>query len=112
MEKGKGIDIELTEEDLRMELQRLRREIKETSERRIEVEFATAVARAANVALDTELAAKMTKKAVINEEIIVVRKKRDAFKDATMTLRKPHGKYSFFSQEATSNGPEDTHIRY
>uniref|UniRef100_M1DD01 Uncharacterized protein n=1 Tax=Solanum tuberosum TaxID=4113 RepID=M1DD01_SOLTU len=61
MEKGKGIDIQLTEKELRMELQRLRHEIQETKEKRMEVEFATAVARAANAALDAELAAKMTK---------------------------------------------------
>uniref|UniRef100_M1DGG4 Uncharacterized protein n=1 Tax=Solanum tuberosum TaxID=4113 RepID=M1DGG4_SOLTU len=47
----------------------------------MEVEFATAVAaRAANAALDAELAAKMTKYDVINEETAAVRKKRDAFR--------------------------------
>ena len=68
MEKGKGIDIELTEEDLRMELQRLRQEIQETRERRIEVVIATAVARTANAALDEELATKMTRHTIVNEE--------------------------------------------
>uniref|UniRef100_M1D8Z9 Uncharacterized protein n=1 Tax=Solanum tuberosum TaxID=4113 RepID=M1D8Z9_SOLTU len=106
MKKSKSIDVELTEEDLRMELQRLRQEIQETRERRIEVEFATAVARATNAALDAKLAAKMTKYVVIDEETVVVRKKRDAFKDITMTLQKPRGKHSFFSQEATNSDPK------
>uniref|UniRef100_M1D8H1 Uncharacterized protein n=1 Tax=Solanum tuberosum TaxID=4113 RepID=M1D8H1_SOLTU len=108
MEKSKCIDIELTEEDLRMKLQWLRREIQETRERRIEVEFATAVARAANAALDAELAAKMTKCVVIDEETVVVRKKRDALKYIIVILQKPRRKHSFFSQEANISGPEDT----
>ena len=108
MEKGKGIDIELTEEDLRMKLQRLRQEIQETRERRMKVEFATAVARVANAALDAELAAKMTKCVVIDEETAAVRKKRDALKDITVMLQKPLGKHSFFNQEANISGPEDT----
>uniref|UniRef100_M1DZH9 Uncharacterized protein n=1 Tax=Solanum tuberosum TaxID=4113 RepID=M1DZH9_SOLTU len=107
MGKGKSIDIELTEEDLRMKLQRLRQEIQETRERRMEVEFATTVARATNAALDAELAAKMTKCVVIDEETAAVRKKRDAFK-ITMMLQKSCGKYSFFSQKATNSGPECT----
>uniref|UniRef100_M1DGD2 Uncharacterized protein n=1 Tax=Solanum tuberosum TaxID=4113 RepID=M1DGD2_SOLTU len=109
MEKGKGIDIELTEEDLRMELQRLRREIQETREKRIEMEFDTAVARVANAALDAELAAKMTKCDVISKKTVVMRKEHDIFKnDITMRLQKIRGKCSFFNQEANS-GPEDTH---
>uniref|UniRef100_M1DG04 Uncharacterized protein n=1 Tax=Solanum tuberosum TaxID=4113 RepID=M1DG04_SOLTU len=109
MEKGKGIDIELTEEDLRMELQRLRREIQETREKRIKVEFATAVARAANAALDAELEAKMTKCDVINKKTVAVRKEHDVFKNnITMRLQKIRGKCSFFNQEANS-GFEDTH---
>uniref|UniRef100_M1B3G1 Uncharacterized protein n=1 Tax=Solanum tuberosum TaxID=4113 RepID=M1B3G1_SOLTU len=106
MEKGKSIDIELTEEDLRMKLQRLRQEIQETRERRIEVELATAVARTANAALDMELAAKMTKCVVIDEETATVRKKRDALKEITVMLQKPCGKHSFFSQEATNSEPK------
>uniref|UniRef100_M1DRD5 Uncharacterized protein n=1 Tax=Solanum tuberosum TaxID=4113 RepID=M1DRD5_SOLTU len=108
MEKKKGIDIEINEKDLRMKLQRLRQEIQETRKRRIEVEFATAIARTTNAALDAELAAKMTKCVVIDEETIVVRKKRDALKDMTMMLQKPRRKHSFFSQEANISGLEDT----
>uniref|UniRef100_M1DE18 Uncharacterized protein n=1 Tax=Solanum tuberosum TaxID=4113 RepID=M1DE18_SOLTU len=109
MEKGKCIDIELIEGDLRMELQRLRQEIQETRERRMEEEFATAVARAANAVLDAKLAAKMTKCDVISRKTVAVRKKHDVFKnDITMKLQKIRGKCSFFNQEA-NNGPEDTH---
>uniref|UniRef100_M1A1M5 Uncharacterized protein n=1 Tax=Solanum tuberosum TaxID=4113 RepID=M1A1M5_SOLTU len=107
MGKGKGIDIKLTEEDLKMKLQRLRQEIKETRKRRIEVEFATAIARTANAALDAELAAKMTKCAAINEETVVVRKRRDALKDMTVMLQKPPRKHSFFNQETNISGFED-----
>jgi len=91
-----------------MKLQQLRQEIQETRKRRIEVEFATAIARTANEALDAELAAKMTKCAVIDEETVAVRKKRDALKNITMMLQKPLGKHSFFNQEANISGPEDT----
>uniref|UniRef100_M1D3W4 Uncharacterized protein n=1 Tax=Solanum tuberosum TaxID=4113 RepID=M1D3W4_SOLTU len=109
MEKGKGIDIELTEKDLRMKLQRLRQEIQETRERRIAVVFATAIAREANAALDADLAAKMTKCDVMNKEIADVRKERDVFnKDIAMMLRKPLGKHSFFNQEANISGSEGT----
>uniref|UniRef100_M1DES5 Uncharacterized protein n=1 Tax=Solanum tuberosum TaxID=4113 RepID=M1DES5_SOLTU len=108
MEKSKGIDIELTEEDLRMELQRLRQVIQETREKRMEVEFATAVARVANAALDAELAAKMTKCDVISKKTVAVRKERDVFNnDITKRLKKIRGKCSFFNQEANS-GPKDT----
>ncbi|KAK4738521.1 hypothetical protein R3W88_002218 [Solanum pinnatisectum] len=109
MEKGKSVDIELTEEDLRMKLQRLKQEVRKTRERRIEVEIATAVAQAANAALDAELAAKMARYAIINEETATMRKKHDVFnKDITRRLQKIHEKCSFFNPEANS-GPEDTH---
>uniref|UniRef100_M1DSF7 Uncharacterized protein n=1 Tax=Solanum tuberosum TaxID=4113 RepID=M1DSF7_SOLTU len=109
MGKGKGIDVELTEQDLRMKLQRFRQEIQETRERRIEVEFATAIARAANAALDAELAAKMTKCDVISKKTVAVQKEHDVFKhDITRRLQQIRGKCSFFNQEANS-GPQDTH---
>uniref|UniRef100_M1D9J8 Uncharacterized protein n=1 Tax=Solanum tuberosum TaxID=4113 RepID=M1D9J8_SOLTU len=109
MEKGKSIDVELTEEDLRMELQRLRQEIQETREKRIEVEIATAVARAANTALDEDLATKMARYAIMNKETVAMRKEHDVFNnDITMRLQKIREKCSFFNQEA-NNGPEDTH---
>uniref|UniRef100_M1DIM3 Uncharacterized protein n=1 Tax=Solanum tuberosum TaxID=4113 RepID=M1DIM3_SOLTU len=108
MKKGKGIDVELTEEDLRMELQRARHEIQETREKRMELEFSTAVVRAANAALDAELAAKMTKCDDISKKTVIVWKERDVFNnDITMRLQKIRGKCSFFNQEANS-GPKDT----
>ncbi|KAK4732100.1 hypothetical protein R3W88_025088 [Solanum pinnatisectum] len=79
MEKGKNINIELTEEDLRIKLQRLKQEVQKIRERRIEVEIATAVVQAANAALDAELAAKMARYAIINEETATMRKKHDVF---------------------------------
>uniref|UniRef100_M1CTQ8 Uncharacterized protein n=1 Tax=Solanum tuberosum TaxID=4113 RepID=M1CTQ8_SOLTU len=109
MEKGKSIDIELTYEDLRMNLQRLRQEIQETRERRIEVEISTTVIQAANAAPDEDLAVKMARHAIVNEEIVVAQKENDVFNnDITMMLWKLHGKYSFFNQEAIVNGPEGT----
>uniref|UniRef100_M1DM79 Uncharacterized protein n=1 Tax=Solanum tuberosum TaxID=4113 RepID=M1DM79_SOLTU len=53
-------------------------------------------------------AAKMTKCAVIDEETVAVRKKRDALKDMTVMLQKPLKKHSLFSQEANISGLEDT----
>ncbi|KAK4731886.1 hypothetical protein R3W88_024874 [Solanum pinnatisectum] len=109
MVKGKSIGIELTEEDLRMKLQWLRQEIQETRERRVEVEIATTVAQAANAALEAELAAKMARYAIMNEETTTMRKEHKVFnKDITKRLQKIHEKCSFFNPEANS-GLEDTH---
>ncbi|KAK4715537.1 hypothetical protein R3W88_013875 [Solanum pinnatisectum] len=109
MEKGKNIEMELTEEDLRRKLHRLKQEIQEARERRIEVEIATAIARVANTALDEELAAKMARYATLNKETVAMRKEHDVFnKDITRRLQKIHEKCSFFNQEANS-GPEDTY---
>ncbi|KAK4733993.1 hypothetical protein R3W88_008254 [Solanum pinnatisectum] len=108
MEKGKNIKMELTEEDLRMKLNRLKQEIQETRERRIAVEIATAVAQVANATLDEELAAKMARYAIMDEETAVMQKEHDVFnKDITKRLQKIHEKCSFFNQEANS-GPKDT----
>ncbi|KAK4718444.1 hypothetical protein R3W88_016782 [Solanum pinnatisectum] len=109
MEKGKNIEMELTEEDLRMKLNRLKQEIQETRERRIAVEIATAIARVANVALDEELAAKMARHAIVDEDTVARWKEHNVFNnDITMRLQKIHEKCFFFNQEANS-GPENTH---
>uniref|UniRef100_M1DKK6 Uncharacterized protein n=1 Tax=Solanum tuberosum TaxID=4113 RepID=M1DKK6_SOLTU len=109
MKKGKDVEIELTGKDLRMKLQRFKQENQKTKERRIEVELATAVAQAKSVALDEELAAKMVRYTIINEETTSMRKKDDAFnKDITMRLQKLCEKYSFFNQEANVSCPEGT----
>ncbi|KAK6777924.1 hypothetical protein RDI58_024642 [Solanum bulbocastanum] len=81
MEKGKSTDINLTEEDLRMRFQWLRQEIQEIRERRIEVEIATVVARAASTALDEELAVKMARHAIVKEETAAMRKGDNVFKN-------------------------------
>uniref|UniRef100_M1DR84 Uncharacterized protein n=1 Tax=Solanum tuberosum TaxID=4113 RepID=M1DR84_SOLTU len=76
--------------------------------RRIEVELATAAAQAKSAALDAELAAKVARYAIMNEETITMRKEHDVFNnDITMRLQKIHEKCSFFNQEASS-GPEGT----
>ncbi|KAK4729582.1 hypothetical protein R3W88_022570 [Solanum pinnatisectum] len=111
MEKGKNIEMELTEEDLSRKLNRLKQEIQETRERRMEVEIATAIAQVANTALDEELAAKMARYAIMNEETAAMRKEHDVFnKDITRRLQKIHEKCSFVNQE-TNSGPKDTHPR-
>ncbi|KAK4736987.1 hypothetical protein R3W88_000684 [Solanum pinnatisectum] len=94
MKKGKSINIELTEEDLRMKLQQLRQEIQETRERRIAVEITTAVARAANVALNEELVAKMARHAIVKEETTAMRKGDNVFKDnIAMRFQRLHKEY-------------------
>ncbi|KAK4737706.1 hypothetical protein R3W88_001403 [Solanum pinnatisectum] len=111
MEKGKNIKMKQTEEDLRMKLNRLKQEIQETREKRIAVEIATAVAQVANATLDEELAVKMARYAIMNEETTAMRKEHDVFnKDITKRLQKIHEKCFFFNQEVNS-GPEDTHPR-
>ena len=98
MEKGKNVEVKTTEESLRMKLHRLKQEIREMGERGIEVELATAAAQAKSAALDAELAAKMARYAVMNEETVAMRKEHDAFNnDITMRLQKIHGKCSFFN---------------
>ncbi|KAK4733732.1 hypothetical protein R3W88_007993 [Solanum pinnatisectum] len=93
MEKSKSINIELTEEDLRIKLQRLTQEIQETRERRIAVEIATAVARA-YATLDEELAAKMARHAIVNENIATMRNGDDVFKDSiAMMLQRLRKEY-------------------
>uniref|UniRef100_M1DKT5 Uncharacterized protein n=1 Tax=Solanum tuberosum TaxID=4113 RepID=M1DKT5_SOLTU len=109
MDRAKSIDIELIEEDLRMELQRLRQEIQETRERRIKVEIATAVARAANAALDEELAAKMTRHAIVNEETTVMQKGDDVFKNSiAMRFQRLHEEYHILDNAV--HVPEDTEL--
>ncbi|XP_015160926.1 uncharacterized protein [Solanum tuberosum] len=109
MEKSKNDEVKTAEESLRMKLHRLKQEIREMGERGIEVELATAAAQAKSAALDAELATKMARYVVLNEETVAMRKEHDAFNnDITMRLQKLHGKYPFFNQEATNSGPEGT----
>uniref|UniRef100_M1CXS9 Uncharacterized protein n=1 Tax=Solanum tuberosum TaxID=4113 RepID=M1CXS9_SOLTU len=109
MEKSKNVEVKTIEESLRMKLRRLKQEIREMGERGIEVELATAAAQAKSEALDAELAAKMARYAVMNEETVAMRKEHDAFNnDITMRLEKLHRKYPFFNQKATNSGPEGT----
>uniref|UniRef100_M1DKH2 Uncharacterized protein n=1 Tax=Solanum tuberosum TaxID=4113 RepID=M1DKH2_SOLTU len=78
-------------------------------ERRVEVELATAVVQAKNAVLDAELAAKITRHAIINKETTAMRKQCDVFNnDITTRLQKLHRKYSFFNQEANASSPEGT----
>uniref|UniRef100_M1DV23 Uncharacterized protein n=1 Tax=Solanum tuberosum TaxID=4113 RepID=M1DV23_SOLTU len=71
MEKGKDVEMKTTEESLRMKLRRLKQEIREMGERRIEVELATAAAQAKCAALDAELASMMARYAIVNEETLL-----------------------------------------
>uniref|UniRef100_M1DLV4 Uncharacterized protein n=1 Tax=Solanum tuberosum TaxID=4113 RepID=M1DLV4_SOLTU len=110
MEKGKNVEVKTTEKDLRMKLCRFKQEIREMGERRIEVELATTAAQAKSAALDAELAAKVARYAIKNEETVVMRKEHDVLNnDITMRLQKLRGKYSFFNQEANISSPENTH---
>uniref|UniRef100_M1DPS1 Integrase core domain containing protein n=1 Tax=Solanum tuberosum TaxID=4113 RepID=M1DPS1_SOLTU len=54
MEKGKNVEVKMTEESLRIKLRRPKQEIREMGERGIEVELATAAAQAKSAALDAE----------------------------------------------------------
>uniref|UniRef100_M1DQY1 Uncharacterized protein n=1 Tax=Solanum tuberosum TaxID=4113 RepID=M1DQY1_SOLTU len=98
MEKGKNVEVETIEENLRMKVYRFKQEIREMGERRIEVELATAVAQAKSAALDAELAAKMARYAIMNEETADMRKEHDVFNnDITMRLQKICVKCYFFN---------------
>uniref|UniRef100_M1CYW6 Uncharacterized protein n=1 Tax=Solanum tuberosum TaxID=4113 RepID=M1CYW6_SOLTU len=89
IENDKNVEVKTTEESLRMKLRRLKQEIREMGKRGIEVELATAAAQAKSAAQDVELAAKMARYAIINEETVAMRKEHDAFNnDITMRLQK------------------------
>uniref|UniRef100_M1DJW0 Integrase core domain containing protein n=1 Tax=Solanum tuberosum TaxID=4113 RepID=M1DJW0_SOLTU len=60
-----------------MKLRRFKQEIREMEERRIEIEVATAAAQAKSAALDAELAAKMARYVIMNEETTVMPKEHD-----------------------------------
>ena len=56
MDKGKNIQMELTEEELHKNIKHITREIQEATEEGLSVNMATTIYKAATVALDEDLA--------------------------------------------------------
>ena len=60
MEKGKHVDMELTEEELRRKIERItRQEIREAKEEGLRVDMVTTIYKAAAVTLDEDLTSQM-----------------------------------------------------
>ena len=77
MDKGKNIQMELSEVELQRKIKRITREIQESKEEGLRVDMATAIYRAATVTLDEDLASLMKRKKDIEMEIEDLRQKLD-----------------------------------
>ena len=77
MDKGKNIQMELTEEELQRKIERITREIQEAKEEGLRVDIATAIYKAATVTLDEDLASQMKRKKDVEMETESLREKLD-----------------------------------
>ena len=59
MDKGKNVQTELTEEELRRKIERITREIQRVKEEGLEVDVTTAIYKAAVTTLDEDLASQI-----------------------------------------------------
>uniref|UniRef100_M1DH13 Uncharacterized protein n=1 Tax=Solanum tuberosum TaxID=4113 RepID=M1DH13_SOLTU len=104
MESSQNVGVELTEEELMLELRWINREIREEKERAIEVEFTTAVALAKSATLDVELETKKLRLSIMDEEIAATLKKK---KDVTLEIQRLRKKYPFLDKEVNVTTLED-----
>lgn len=81
--------MEPTIEDLQRKLQLLKKEIQDTSEKRLEVEIATAVIKATSAALDDELVAMMVRHAIMDEETTSIHRLNEEYPLLDNTLPAP-----------------------
>jgi len=104
MESSQNVDVELTEEELMLELHWINREIREEKERAIEVEFTTAVALAKSATLDVELETKKVRLSIMDEEIAATLNKKE---DATLEIQRLRKKYPFLDKKVNVITLED-----
>ena len=77
MDKGKNIQMELSEVELQRKIKRITREIQESKEEGLRVDMATAIYKATTVTLDVYLASQMKRKKYVEMETENLHEKLD-----------------------------------
>ena len=75
MDRGKNVQTELTEEELRRKIDRITREIQKVKEEGLKVDMTTAIYKAAAVTLDEDLASQIKRKKEVEMETESLRKR-------------------------------------
>ena len=75
MDKGKNVQTELTEEELRRKIDRVTREIQKIKEEGLKVDMTTTIYKAATATLDEYLVSKIKRKKEVEMEIKSLRKR-------------------------------------
>ena len=75
MDKGKNVQTELTEEELRRKIERVTREIQKVKEEGLKVDATTAIYKAAVTTLDEDLASQIKRKKEVEMETESLRKR-------------------------------------
>lgn len=75
MDKGKNVQTELTEEELRRKIERVTREIQKVKEEGLKVDVTTAIYKAAVTTLDEDLASQIKRKKEVEMETESLRKR-------------------------------------
>ena len=75
MDKGKNVQTELTEEELRRKIERVTREIQKVKEEGLKVDMTTAIYKAAVTTLDEDLASQIKRKKEVEMETKSLRKR-------------------------------------
>ena len=75
MDKGKNVQTELTEEELRRKIKRVSREIQKVKEEGLKVDMTTTIYKAAAVTLDEDLASQIKRKKEVEMETKSLRKR-------------------------------------
>ena len=75
MDKGKNVQTELTEEELRRKIERITREIQRVKEEGLKVDVTTAINKAAVTTLDEDLASSIKRKKEVEMETESLRKR-------------------------------------
>ncbi|TMW80781.1 hypothetical protein EJD97_015181 [Solanum chilense] len=138
MDKGKNIQMELTEEELQRNIERITQEIQEAKEEGLRVDIATAIYKVAAVTLDEDLASQMKRKKDVERETKSLRDKLDTLrmkvqeieareamidsetaallaksmlldKELTVHMNLTGGKDPAYEQGAANSGPDNAH---
>lgn len=80
MDKGKNIQMELTEEELQRKIKWITREIQKSKEEGLRVDIATTIYNAATVTLDEDLTSQMKRKKDVEMETESLRKMLDTLR--------------------------------
>ena len=75
MDKGKNVQMELTEEEVRRKIERVTREIQKIKEKGLKVDMTTTIYKAAVTTLDEDLASQIRRKKEVETEAESLRKR-------------------------------------